>query len=124
MTLISALHYLSRSIGLALLVASASGKLVTVYFAVGELITFFIVKIVRGGFYWFPQFRGVIAILIAIVARFMSKIVADYSGFMHMRHPYVGERASRENEKEERIDEYYCHGSSLRSSWGSAPQYL
>jgi len=32
------------------------------------------------------------------------------------RAEYVGERASRENENEERSDKYYCYASSLRSS--------
>ena len=50
---------------------------------------------------------GALAIVASFFARVLVKIITDYTGCIHFRHPYVGERAkraSRENENEKKND--------------------
>jgi len=49
MTMISALHNVSRSLGVALL--AASDKMLVFYFTYGEIALYLMVKYVRGGFF-------------------------------------------------------------------------
>jgi len=109
MTLISALHNVSRSVGCALL-ATCDKELVVVFVG-GEVLLYIAYKVLRGDYFWFVKIDGALAIIVSFVERFAAKIIVDFTGCLHFRHPYVGERAkraSRENENEERSDDYYC----------------
>ena len=88
MTLISTLHNLSKSLGCALL-ASSSGKMTAVYFIGVEFIAYFAFKIARKDYYWFARLDGILAIIGSFVQRIGVKIVVDFSGCWHFRHPYV-----------------------------------
>ena len=87
MTLISALHNLSRSIGCALLVAS-SGKLMLVYFVGGEILLFFAWKLLRGDFLYWVRVEGVLGVILSILCRTVVKIITDFTGCLQFRHPY------------------------------------
>ena len=87
MTIMSALHNLSRSIGCALLAASSSGKMTLVYFVVGEMILYLVWKIFRRDFFYWVRIEGPLAFCIAISNRIVVKIIVDFSGCLHMRHP-------------------------------------
>jgi len=83
MTLMSALHNLSRSLGCALLAFSDANKVIL--FIGGEIGLYLVFKILRQDFqYWIPG-----APLIAdLFARVVVKVVADFTGCLHLRHPY------------------------------------
>ena len=90
MTIMSALHNLSRSIGCALLAASSSGKMNLLYFVggySGEMIIFLVWKILRRDFFYWVRIEGPLAFLLAFFNRFVVKIIVDFSGCLHMRHP-------------------------------------
>jgi len=98
MTLISALHTLSRSVGCAML-AVRGGRWVA-YFVGGEMLLFFIYKIARGDFYYGTRFEGFLAILAAVFDRIVCKTIVDYSGCFHFRHPLeVSQRCCGERER-------------------------
>ena len=78
MTMISSLHNVSRSLGVALLAAS-DGMLV-VYFVGGEMALYCMAKCVRGDIWYFPRTEGVMPYLMAFINRICGKIVADFSG--------------------------------------------
>ena len=85
MIIISSCHNLSRSIGLALLAASGMTK--AVYFVGGEMFFYFLVKIARRDFlYWLP-IEGATGVVASILDRLVVKVVVDFSGCMHFRHP-------------------------------------
>ena len=87
MTIMSALHNLSRSIGCALLAASSSGKTTLVYFVVGEMIIYLLLKIARQDFFYWVRVEGLLALLLAFFDRIVVKVIVDFSGCLHMRHP-------------------------------------
>ena len=87
MTIMSALHNLSRSIGCALLAASSSGKMNLFYFVVGEMIIFLVWKILRRDFFYWVRIEGPLALFLAFFNRIVVKIIVDFSGCLHMRHP-------------------------------------
>jgi len=87
MTLISALHNVSRCLGVALLAASSS-KMLVVYFTGGEMALFFMVKCVRGDVWHWMRAEGIIKYVLAFFVRFGVKIVVDFSGCLHYRHAY------------------------------------
>ena len=87
MTLMSALHSLSRSFGCAFLGASSSGKMTLVYFVVGEMILYLVWKIFRRDFFYFVRLEGPLAFLLAFLERILVKVIVDFSGCIHMRHP-------------------------------------
>jgi len=79
MTLISALHNISRSAGSALLLASSYGKRLWVIATGCEMALFIVYKVARKDFPWWPRIESTgIAILTATVARFMTKVVTDF----------------------------------------------
>jgi len=86
MTLISALHNVSRSIGCALL-ATCDKRLVAVFVG-GELTLYIIYKLLRGDYFWFVKLDGALAIVVSFLERFLLKMITDYTGCLHMRHPY------------------------------------
>ena len=87
MTIMSALHNLSRSVGYALLAASSSGKMTLVYFVVGEITFFLVWKILRRDFFYWVRIEGPLAFLLAFLDRVVVKVIVDFSGCLHMRHP-------------------------------------
>ena len=88
MTMMSALHNLSRSLGCALLAASNGGVMWVVYLSGGEMLLFFVLKVLRGDFYYWPRFEGPVAKIVSLLGRFVMKVIVDYSGCLHLRHPY------------------------------------
>ena len=87
MTLISALHNLSRSVGCALLVAS-SEKLMLVYFVGGEILLFLAWKLLRGDFLYWLRVEGVLGVFGSFLVRVFVKVVVDFTGCVHFRHPF------------------------------------
>jgi len=93
MTVISAIHNLSRSLGVALL-ASSSDNMLAVYG--GELLLYLFYKTVRGDLFYWLRTDGmglskgadlVLSIFAGISARSVSKVIVDFSGCYHFRHP-------------------------------------
>ena len=85
MTIMSALHNLSRSVGCALL--AQSGKSAILYFVVGEMTFYLLLKIGRRDFmYWVPV-EGLLSVVASFIFRVAVKCIVDFSGCIHMRHP-------------------------------------
>jgi len=83
MTLISSLHNLSRSLGCALLAISDAE--ITLLFIGGEIGLFLVFKILRQDIhYWAPG----TPLIGSFFARIVVKIVTDFTGCLHFRHPY------------------------------------
>ena len=87
MTIISSLHNLSRSLGCALLAASAKESALVVYFVGGEMVLFIAYKILRGDFYYWARISGALSAVISLQTRVAVKVIADFSGCVHFRHP-------------------------------------
>jgi len=87
MTMISAVHNLSRSIGTALLAASGDGMLVA-YFVGGEMVLFLLFKILRGDYFYWLQFDPLMSFVGSFFERTLLKVITDFSGCLHLRHPY------------------------------------
>ena len=89
MIIMSALHNMSRSVGCALLAASATsyGKMTLVLFVIGETIVYLSYKILRRDFFYWVRIDGFLALVIAFFTRILVKIIVDFSGCLHMRHP-------------------------------------
>ena len=86
MTMISAFHNTSRSFGCALLVVSGENTLV-VYFVVGEMLLYLMFKVARGDFMYWIRTEGPLGLVLSFLARVFAKIIADFSGCLHVRHP-------------------------------------
>jgi len=87
MTLMSSLHNLSRSLGCALLVASDTGNLLWVFVG-GEVGLYLFIKILRQDFYYWLPLTGILAVLVSGFQRLCVKVIADFTGCLHLRHPY------------------------------------
>jgi len=87
MTLISALHNLSRSIGCALLALSDTNNLLLMFVG-GEIGIYLLLKILRQDFYSWMRLSGVLAVVVSFATRIAVKIIVDFSGCIHFRHPY------------------------------------
>ena len=87
MTMISALHNLSRSVGCALL-AMSSTKMMVVYFVGGEIVFYLAYKIVRRDFMYWIQAEGVMDVIFSFLERVIVKVIVDFSGCLQFRHPY------------------------------------
>ena len=86
MTMISSLHNLSRSLGCALL--AITEKRLVWYFIGGEVLIYLMWKIIRGDFlYWIRFDGGFLAIALSLFDRVLHKIIMDFSGCLHLRHP-------------------------------------
>ena len=86
MTLISALHNVSRSAGCALL-AAAPGNNLVMLFVGGELTLYMFYKMLRNDFYYWPRLDGAVAVIVGFCNLIVSKVIADFSGCLHFRHP-------------------------------------
>jgi len=87
MTMISALHNVSRSLGVALL-ATSSSNILAVYFVGGEIALFFLYKFVRGDIWYWVRAEGILNYFMAFFMRLCAKIITDFSGCLHFRHAY------------------------------------
>lgn len=87
MTMISALHNISRSVGVALL-AVTGGTSFVLSFVGGEMLAFFAYKILRRDFWYWLRLEGAAKVVLAIIVRLVAKIILDFSGCLHLRHPY------------------------------------
>ena len=86
MTLISAIHNVSRSLGCALLAASGNRAL-TFALIGGELVIYLAYKIARGDFLYWPRIDGAVAVIFSSLTRFFGLIIVNFSGCVHLRHP-------------------------------------
>ena len=87
MSLISSCHNLSRSVGCALLAASSSGKTTLLYAVVGEIVAYLAYKIARRDFLYWLEIKGNFEVFVALPFRVVVKVIVDFSGCLHMRHP-------------------------------------
>jgi len=87
MTILSALHNVSRSLGVALLAASSNNMLV-VYFVDGEITLYFMYKCLRGDIWYWQRAEGIQKYTNVFFCRLIGKVIADFSGCLHMKHPY------------------------------------
>ena len=87
MTMISALHNSSRSVGYALL-AMSSTKMMVVYFVGGEIVFYLAYKIVTRDFMYWVQVEGVMDFIVSLVTRVLVKVIVDFSGCLQFRHPF------------------------------------
>ena len=85
MTGISMLHNLSMSVGCALLAATDSSLLI--YFVGGNVVVFLVFKVARNDFMYWPRIEGAAGVLQAFLLRLMTKVIVDFTGLMHVRHP-------------------------------------
>jgi len=87
MTLISALHTASRSVGFALLLVGGK-SLAAIFFAV-EMFLYVMYKLARRDFDVWPRIDGrASTVLVVVLSRLMEKLVTDFTGCFHMRHAY------------------------------------
>ena len=84
MTLMSACHNLSRSIGCALLAASGGATMV-LSFVGGEVVVYLMWKALRRDLlYWF-KVDGFLGIFGSFLIRVLVKVIVDFSGCFHFR---------------------------------------
>ena len=85
MTLMGALHNLSRSAGCALLLAASDGGGMALSFVVGEMALYLVWKVLRKDFmYWF-RVGGFLGAFGSFLIRLLVKVIADFSGCLHFR---------------------------------------
>ena len=87
MTLMSSLHVLSRSLGFALLALSDTDNLVLIFVG-AEIGAYLLFKILGQDFYYFLRDFGKLAIILSFLERCLGKIIVDFTGCIHFRHPY------------------------------------
>ena len=92
MLLLSTLHNLSRSIGCAVLIAA--DREIAAFSIIAEILFFLLYKTARKDFlYWF-KVDGFIGVIFSLLVRTLVKIIVDFCGCFHMRHPFeLGGRA-------------------------------
>jgi len=113
MTLISALHNLSRSVGCALL-AAAGNKSLVLYFVGGEIPLLLVFKLARGDILFWQRIDGYVAIYLSIFERIIVKVIVDFTGCLHFRHPFeLGKPGTRSSEREIAIALPLAGGGSL-----------
>ena len=82
----STTHILGRTLAAALL-ASVNVNYLWSHFA-ADMGLYLLFKFIRGDFiYWMPL-QGAIAIIASFLCRVFAKIIVDYTGCVHFRHPY------------------------------------
>ena len=86
MTVISMLHNLSMSVGCALL-ASTDSSLVN-YFVGGNVAAFVVFKAARNDFLVWMRIEGAAGVFASFMLRIPTKVIADFTGLLHLRHPY------------------------------------
>ena len=78
-------HTLARTFSCALLMASNASYLM--YYLVGDMALFYLVKIVRGDLRYHVDGDAVASFLMTLFIRFAAKIMMDFTALMQMRHP-------------------------------------
>ena len=86
MFLLAGLHNLSKSIGVALLLA-VSGQTTLVVLA-GEMMAYHSVRLLRRDYTLFvPNLEGGLKVTMAFVTHTLTKTIVDFTGLIHFRHP-------------------------------------
>jgi len=62
--------------------------MLVVYFTVGEFALYYTAKCVRGDIWYWVRTESILPYLFAFFQRLIGKIIADFSGCLHMRHAY------------------------------------
>ena len=87
MRLLSFCQLLGKSFEVAILV-QVGGKTLAGGVLGGEIVVYLIYKVARGDFrYWMPLPRG-ISLAVSLITRVAVKVICDFTGFLHARHPY------------------------------------
>jgi len=78
-------------------------------FVGGETLLYLLYKIARNDFFYWPTAKGKGSVVLAIVARSLVKIIVDFSGCLHFRHPYeMGGLAYVASEKKKKKKRASC----------------
>ena len=86
MTGISMLHNLSMSVGCALL--AVTDKSFLIYIVGGNVVFYLVFKVARNDLMYWPRIEGVTGVIISFLQRSVTKVIADFTGFVHSRHPF------------------------------------
>jgi len=87
MTLMSSLHNLIRSLGCALLALSDTNNVLWIFVG-GEIGLYLLFKIVQKDFNYWTQVYGPVAVFGFTIQRVAVKVIADFTGCIHFRHPF------------------------------------
>lgn len=87
MYVLSLSQLLGKSISIALLF-DMGGHTLVLAVQISEMCVFFLYKVLRKDFlYWMPM-PSKLQLLISVIVRCIQKIVVDFTGMLHERHPY------------------------------------
>ena len=84
MTMLSAFHNLSRSIGYALL-AAAGGATMVWSFVSCEMLIYLAWKVLRGDFFYWFRVEGFLGFFGSFLIRVLVKVIVDFTGCVHFR---------------------------------------
>ena len=87
MLTISAIHNLSRSMGAAMLASNENKSLLPI-FLVGEISLYLLYKFLRNDWRWWIPVQGWKQTASSLLSRVLVKIIVDFSGCLHFRHPF------------------------------------
>ena len=59
-----------------------------VYFVGGEILLFLAWKLLRGDFLYWVRVEGIFDAPLSALARVVIKVIVDFTGCLHFRHPY------------------------------------
>ena len=79
-------HILGRTLSAALL-ATVSANYLWTYIG-ADMGLYLLFKVARCDFYYWIPLRGVLAIIVSFLCRIFVKVIVDYTGCVHFRHPY------------------------------------
>ena len=79
-------HILGKTLASALLATVSANYLWTHIGA--DMGLYLLFKVVRRDFYYWIPVRGILAIICAFISRIFVKIIVDFTGCVHFRHPY------------------------------------
>ena len=60
---------------------------IIIYFNLVNFAIYFLYKMLRNDFYYWIKINGFVGIVVAFVFRFAAKLVTDFTGMIHFRHP-------------------------------------
>ncbi|GMI07708.1 hypothetical protein TrVE_jg4984 [Triparma verrucosa] len=63
-------------------------KMQLVIYILVDLLLFFVIKMLCRDFTYWPAIEGTASILISVLMRTGAKIITDFTGLVHLRHPY------------------------------------
>ena len=67
---------------------SSQDKMQLVIYILVDLLLFFVIKMLRRDFTYWPAIEGKALMLISVLMRTGAKIITDFTGLVHLRHPY------------------------------------